>query len=276
MIYTTFQNISLLGFLGFAPFEKDPEFREETLKLSRQGMLVAGALGMVAVLVYVFAKVCFVNANISWTYRGIDLDSIVVLWDKLIFMMLSTTAVVLAFTRNGPRWGRLLMSAMIVVFCVSSMIDDVILGQGYTYTFLVLFFSIAVGTMPYRAWQTFIFGLVIMAVVSLSVFYLPIVVDVPHLKMSKTMYVFLGIITIIYTGISGLLSFQPGESIKTFTVVVTNDLILEGDETVILRLRESTGDSLITLGDATLFILDDDIHAGAVDPGFNAGAGADW
>lgn len=193
------------AFLGLGPFETDPGFRKEILKLSRQGLLVAGILGMVAILVYVTAKMLLVNADISWSYKGVDFETTVVLWDKLIILILSISAILLAQTEQGQQWGRLLMAIMIIVFCVSSMIDDVIIGQGYTTMFLVLFISIAVGTMPYRTWQTLIFGLVLVGVISLCVAYLPVVIGVPHLRMPKTVYVFLAIITIIYTGISGLL-----------------------------------------------------------------------
>lgn len=196
---------SWIAFLGFAPFEKDPDFKKQTLKLSSQGMLVAGTLGMVAVLAYVVAKILLVNASISWTYNNVNFDTTVVLWDKLIILVLSIVTMVLSRTEKGPRLGRLLMALIIVVFCVSSMIDDIIIGQGYTTMFLVLFISIAVGTMPYRAWQTFLFGIVIMGVIALSVNMLPEIVGVPYLRMPKTVYVFLAIITIIYTGISGLL-----------------------------------------------------------------------
>ncbi len=193
------------AFLGLGPFEKDPGFKKEILKLSRQGLLVAGILGMIAILVYVTAKMLLVNASISWSYQGVDFNTTVVLWDKLVILILSISAMVLAQTERGQRWGRLLMAVMIFVFCVSSMIDDVIIGQGYTTMFLVLFISIAVGTMPYRSWQTLIFGLALIGVISLCVSYLPVIVGVPYLRMPKTVYVFLAIITIIYTGISGLL-----------------------------------------------------------------------
>ena len=194
-----------VAFLGFESYEKDPGFYKEILHISRQGMIVTGLLGMFGVIAFVAAKSFFVNATIAWSYRDIDPETTVVVWDKLVMLLLSITCFVLARTAHGPRYGRILMVAMVIVFCISSMLDDLIIGQGYTTMFLVLFLSSAVGTMPYRGWQTFLFGLLIMAVFLMASAYLPALGGVPRLRMPKTSYVFVGIITIIYTGISGLL-----------------------------------------------------------------------
>lgn len=194
-----------VAFLGFESYEKDPGFYKEILHISRQGMIVTGLLGMFGVIAFVAAKSFFVNATIAWSYRDIDPETTVVVWDKLVMLVLSMTCFVLARTAQGPKYGRILMVAMVIVFCISSMLDDLIIGQGYTTMFLVLFLSSAVGTMPYRGWQTFLFGLLIIVVFLLAAAYLPLLVGVPHLRMPKTSYVFVGIITIIYTGISGLL-----------------------------------------------------------------------
>ncbi|MFK7844692.1 MAG: sensor histidine kinase [Rhodothermales bacterium] len=193
------------SFLGFEAYEKDPGFKQEILKVSRQGMVVIGLLGIIGIIAFVAAKSFFVNATIAWSYRDIDPETTIVLWDKLVMFMLSIACLALSRTEEGPRFGRILMAAMVVVFCVSSMLDDIVIGKGYTTTFLVLFMSSAVGTMPYRAWQTFLFGLLVIATITLCVQFLPLLADVPPLRLQKTVYVFLGIITIIYTGISGLL-----------------------------------------------------------------------
>ena len=62
-----------------------------------------------------------------------------------------------------------------------------------------------------------------------------------------------------YTIASGTLRFAAGGTSKTFTVLVTDDVYLEGDETLALTLGNQTGGA--TLGGqstATLTIQDDD------------------
>jgi hypothetical protein len=61
-----------------------------------------------------------------------------------------------------------------------------------------------------------------------------------------------------YTGTSGLLTFTPGQTVRTFTVAITDDGIAEPDETVNLALSSPTNAVLGTQATATLTILDDD------------------
>ncbi len=62
-----------------------------------------------------------------------------------------------------------------------------------------------------------------------------------------------------YIATSGALSFEPGETSKTFTVTVLDDALGEGAKTVLLNLRNpNTGAFLGTPATATLRILDDE------------------
>src|SRR5262249_47711275 len=76
-----------------------------------------------------------------------------------------------------------------------------------------------------------------------------------------------------YTAASGTLTFGAGETSKTFTIPITNDTAVEGNETINLTLSSPTGGA--TLGSQTsavLTIQDDDV---ASPPGalqFNAGS----
>jgi uncharacterized delta-60 repeat protein/uncharacterized repeat protein (TIGR01451 family) len=62
-----------------------------------------------------------------------------------------------------------------------------------------------------------------------------------------------------YTATSGVLSFVPGETNKTFVVPVLDDLEVEGDQTVLLTLSNPAGGaSLGAVPAAVLSIMDDD------------------
>ncbi len=88
-----------------------------------------------------------------------------------------------------------------------------------------------------------------------------------------------------YLPTSGILVFTNGETVKTFSVQVVNDTLIEGDETVLLLLSNPAGQaSLLPPSAATLTIVDNDgslivpagaamisetggVNNGAVDPG---------
>jgi hypothetical protein len=63
-----------------------------------------------------------------------------------------------------------------------------------------------------------------------------------------------------YTLAAGTLTFNPGDSTKTFTIGITNDTLVEGNETVKVTLSSPTGGATVVNGPATatLTIHDDD------------------
>jgi hypothetical protein len=70
-----------------------------------------------------------------------------------------------------------------------------------------------------------------------------------------------------YDATAGTLTFAPGESAKSVTVHVTSDAVLEGDETLQLKLSNATGGaSLGSPAGATVTIADDDAAPAAADP----------
>lgn len=61
-----------------------------------------------------------------------------------------------------------------------------------------------------------------------------------------------------YTAVSGTLSYAAGDTIKTFTIPVSDDGFAEGSEIIDLELSNATNANLGTPSTATLAILDDD------------------
>lgn len=69
-----------------------------------------------------------------------------------------------------------------------------------------------------------------------------------------------------YTTTTGTLTFAPGETSKSFTVIVTGDTIQEPDETVTVHLHNPTNATL-GMGEATITIRNDDASPPAPIPG---------
>ncbi|HVF49762.1 MAG TPA: TIGR03118 family protein [Pyrinomonadaceae bacterium] len=64
----------------------------------------------------------------------------------------------------------------------------------------------------------------------------------------------------------GKLTFAPGETSKTFRILLVNDVFVEGTETVNLALSNPTGAGLGTPNQATLTILDNDVAPTTANP----------
>ena len=62
-----------------------------------------------------------------------------------------------------------------------------------------------------------------------------------------------------YTNVSGILTFNPFDTVKSFSVPIVDDLISEGDETFFVQLTNVTGGAtLVSPITAQVTILDND------------------
>lgn len=81
-----------------------------------------------------------------------------------------------------------------------------------------------------------------------------------------------------YVATNGTLVFAPGETLKTFSIPIINDNLLEFNETFPVSLRNFVKASPGSITNATVIIVDDEalnVPAGTVDTGFNPSPGAD-
>jgi uncharacterized delta-60 repeat protein len=69
-----------------------------------------------------------------------------------------------------------------------------------------------------------------------------------------------------YTAVGGTLNFAAGESSKTFTIPIINDVYVEGNETLHIALSNVTGAFLGSPSNAFVTITDDDTTQGAPNP----------
>jgi CSLREA domain-containing protein len=69
-----------------------------------------------------------------------------------------------------------------------------------------------------------------------------------------------------YTTAVGTLTFAAGQISKTITVIITDDLYIEGNDTINLTLNNPTGASLTTSASATLSIIDNDVQVATTNP----------
>jgi glucose/arabinose dehydrogenase len=68
-----------------------------------------------------------------------------------------------------------------------------------------------------------------------------------------------------YTAVSGVLNFAPGDTEESFTIAITNDTLVERDETIRVTLSSPVGAILGSNSAATVTIRDEDTGSFAVD-----------
>ncbi len=79
-----------------------------------------------------------------------------------------------------------------------------------------------------------------------------------------------------YKTARGILSFADGETVRSFDIEILDDIVVEGNETVIVTLSRPTGGAtLVGPNPVILTIVDDDLGAGSLDQTFNPGTGAE-
>lgn len=79
-----------------------------------------------------------------------------------------------------------------------------------------------------------------------------------------------------FVGFDGVLNFAAGQTNATFNVTIIDDEAVEAPETFAVALSDPTNGAQIgAIPQLDITITDDDMGAGALDPDFNPGAGAD-
>ncbi|UCE24478.1 MAG: hypothetical protein JSU74_00055 [Candidatus Zixiibacteriota bacterium] len=195
----------LSRFRAPAGCEKDLTFRAAVLRLSGNSMLAVGLLGLIIPLTYILIQLLVVGRPISSGYEQTGLSSALLLWDKGLIMLLGLISLVLSQTRVGPKWGRLIIAAIIVSASIATLSDDIARGDlslSAGWLALMMFVSL---TVPYRPWQTLLLGAVIIGSFLLTVEFLPKLTGWQAVILRPESLIFLILVVLVCAGISALL-----------------------------------------------------------------------
>lgn len=185
--------------------EQDSGFRGTIISLNRKSMYVVGLLGVVAPTVFVLVQMLFLGKSLAWGYGASDVAQILVIYDKLLMLILGALCLILSKTELGARWGRLIVSIVILGAAMGSISDDIAnanLSFSAGYLAVMMFASTA---LPFRPLQMFLLCLAITIVYPLLVFALPPITDWQTVAMNYDHLIFLPLVTMLCTGISGML-----------------------------------------------------------------------
>ena len=179
---------------------QDDGFRGELARLARSSVRVGGALGAGAVLLFVALHVAVLGKPMRWTFE----PGAVALWDKALLVGLCLAAAV-----AGPRLrlggARALVVGLALVGAFVSSVGDVAAGDtSFSSGFATFMFLLAVAAVPFRPGQALALGAGLTAATALA-FSLAPALGAEAVANATSHYVYFAIVTVLLTGISGLL-----------------------------------------------------------------------
>lgn len=197
--------ISSIAGRFFVSHENNPDFRLLLLRLSKNGMLVGGIMGVIAPIAYIVANVAFDRRALAWSYT-LPYPESMVLWDKLVIIAISAIAIVLSRSKTGLGLNRLIFAVMVFICGFVILFDDV-LNQDINFSsgYLTILLLLAATCIPYKPWQVLAICILMNLLVYPGLLYLPALAGVPELSIVSAQVIYLSIITVILVGLSTLL-----------------------------------------------------------------------
>jgi signal transduction histidine kinase len=182
--------------------EKDPKFRNYLARLSSSGMLVAGILAIVAIILLI-GVYTLLGYKLSWTHRAGEPFTLA-LAPQVIIFIIGGIGIVLSRIHQGPQWGRLVVFMLILVVCAAAVWEDVDKGDiSFSAAYLTLVMLAGAVIMPYRPWQVFLLGAIITSSFFLSIPYLPFPEGIEFTLPQPNSFVVLIMASILFTIIAG-------------------------------------------------------------------------
>jgi hypothetical protein len=153
--------------------ERDPEFRNYLGRLSRTGLLVAGILAIVGVVLLVSIYL-LLGWKLAWINKPGVSNALPMVY-TIIILIIGVVCMALSKVHRGPQWGRLVVFTLILIVCVTSVWEDVVRGDiSFSAAYLMLFVLIGAGAMPFRPWQVLVLGAIITISFYSSLHFFPI------------------------------------------------------------------------------------------------------
>lgn len=200
------QHISLPRFLNLGPYENDPGFRELLVAVCRRGMFIAGLLGTVAVLIYVISHILIVNKTIVWTYSEINPGSEIALWDKGLILIFSMGCIFFLRGTVTLTRARLLVAIVVWTLSIAMLLDDIgVRDVSASPAYISFALILAVGTMPYKGWQTGLLNLVVILSALGTVLWIPALMSLPPIPLLPSQVIYLFLFALLMTGLSSQL-----------------------------------------------------------------------
>ena len=186
-----------------ASLEDDPGFRHVLDNVNRKGMIAAGLLGVLSVVIN-FSTNAIAGIMPAFTYS--EPGASIVIWDKLVMLILSISFIWMSRTKRGPEWARLVGFLMVQAAAVAIIFDD--LGQETVFTshhYIGLMVLLLVASIAYKPHQTVAFAVVTMVVYLFTSSYVADRFAIEGYPLRADHFVYQLIVLFLAVGISTLL-----------------------------------------------------------------------
>ncbi len=182
--------------------ERDPEFRNYLGHLSRIGLLVVGILTIVGVVLF-YSIYLLLGLKLVWINKPGVSNALPMVY-TIIILFIGVVCVVLSRVHRGPQWGRLIVFTLVLVACGASVWEDVVREDiSFSAAYLMLFFLIGAGAMPFRPWQVLVLGTMITIFFYSLIPFFPIPEGFSAVMPKANSFVVMTMSTILFTIITG-------------------------------------------------------------------------
>ncbi len=198
--------LTSLGLFTPSSAESDPEFRHEIERATQRGLRAAATIGIIGPLFALAAQV-LVRSRVSFEWALDGNPDTFSLWIQLLAVASSAFLLLISFTRLGACYGRLLLAVDFVLVANAIPLDWLALGEHHPTGFGVQAVSmfLAVGTMPFRAWQTAILGVAMTVTFMIAVLIAPQLYGNNPAVIFPDFPVFMLVMTVACCGVSALI-----------------------------------------------------------------------
>ena len=198
------RKITTRRFFTIGPYEKDEEFKALLSSLTQRGLFIAGLLGAGLVTIYVAAHIFVQGKTMIWTYSDINLSQEIVMLDKSAIFGFSLLTILLSRFPLSLKIGRTIMFLLIWTICFAMLMDDII-GGNLSMAPLYIALILAIGTIPFTAWQAALLSVTVTITTVLTVKFTPVLTGLDGAALSPAEVIYLFMMAFLLTGMSSQL-----------------------------------------------------------------------
>lgn len=198
--------ITSLGLYTPSGVESDPDFRKEIERTTRRGLRAAAIIRLAGPILALLAQVLFrPSTHFNWGVDGIE--GTFSLWIPLLAVASSVLLLLVSYSRFGARYGRLLLAGDFLIIANLLPLDWLAHGEHHPAGFGVqaVAMLLAVGTLPFRAWQTALLGFLMTVIFMVVVVLAPMPYGNNPAVIFPDFPIFMLVVTVACCGVSALI-----------------------------------------------------------------------